>query len=399
MHLACQKPGNDIVLPVGLIPEPDPATLESVVAEATKSVASGPDDAASGAASASHGAVDVQPMLAPLSQVPASALPAPVLSANVPLSLRQWIFFDTTLRQWVIRVPVSRFNARLLAWILVGLTVVTSISRQTVARWLRQDKLKPWRFRTWITPKDLETFLPRACNVLDLYSRVGRGELESDEVVISADEKVSIQARQHASYRPTGAGEPAHIEATYARRGAVGLIAGLNVATGKVYGEIHETRGFNAFSSFVKNTIDHWIGAGKRTIRLILDNGSAHRPKYLATWVEETYPKTTFPDLNVHIHWLPVRSSWLNQIEIVFSFVQAHALTPNNFANTAEVTKRVLDFLDLYNTLYPAFNWTYTSNDLCTKHKAVRASVAAIDTAPIVRQQPAHQGTVKRLAA
>jgi hypothetical protein len=316
---------------------------------------------------------------------------------KVPISLCRYVFFDSELRQWVIRVPISRFNARLLAWILVGLTVVESISRQTVQRWLRKDRLKPWRFRSWITPKDMATFLPRACDVLDVYGRVARGELREDEVVISADEKTSIQARHHASYRASGDGQPAHLEATYKRWGAVNLIAGLNVATGKVHGEIHETRGFKAFSAFLKNTIDGLLASGKKTIHLILDNGSCHRPKFLSTWINQTYPTRKFRGVTVQIHWLPVRSSWLNQIEIVFSLLQAHALTPNDFPNIAAVTNRVLEFIVLYNELYPPFDWTYTSNDLCEKHGVTLASVTPIQ--PASRPQQKKLKPVKRLAA
>ena len=337
----------------------------------------------------------------PRSHLPGTALPLALGAAQrkVPISLCRYVFFDAELRNWVIRVPVSRFNARLLAWILVGLTVVTSISRQTVQRWLRRDRLKPWRFRSWITPKDMATFLPRACDVLDLYSRVGRGELREDESVISADEKTSIQARHHASYRASGAGEPAHLEATYKRGGAVNLIAGLNVATGKVHGEIHEARGFKAFSSFLTNTINGLLAAGKKTIHLILDNGSCHRPKFLSTWIEQTYPARKFPGLAVVIHWLPVRSSWLNQIEIVFSILQAHALTPNDFPNLLAVTSRVLEFIVLYNELYPPFNWTYTSNDLCKKHGVTLASVTPLTAARTPQQKPRSTKRDKSLAA
>ena len=41
---------------------------------------------------------------------------------------------------------------------------------------------------------------------------------------------------------------------------------------------------------------------------------------------------------------LPVRASWLNQVEIYFSVIQRKVLAPNDFADLAEVESRLLAF-------------------------------------------------------
>ena len=263
-------------------------------------------------------------------------------------------------------VPVSRFSAATIATTLVRLGVVAAISARTVARWLHADKLKPWRFRSWITPKDVATFLERACPVLDLYERVARG-LEPGEVVFSVDEKTSIQARRHASYTPAGAGEPAHLEHTYKRQGAVHLIAALHVVTGWMTGGVFATKRFLEFSAFLRDLLTTAQCEGARRIHLILDNGSTHRPKYLAQWLAEN-----FPGVPVELHWLPVRSSWLNQVEIFFGILQQQALTPNDFPSTAAVTHRILDFIAYRNQNARPIEWTYTSQQLRTKHERLR---------------------------
>lgn len=205
--------------------------------------------------------------------------------------------------------------------------------------------------------------MPRACDVLDLYERVAKGRLAPGEVVFSADEKTSIQARQHATHTPTGAGEPAHVQHTYARRGAVNLIASLNVATGTVFGKVSARKTFREFADFLVALITDAVEHGKHTIHLILDNGSTHRPKYLETWLSEN-----FPHVNVIVHWLPVRSSWLNQIEIFFGILQAQALTPNNFPSTVAAAERILGYIDFYNQGAHPIAWTYTSTDLQRKY-------------------------------
>ncbi|MBI2267808.1 MAG: IS630 family transposase [Armatimonadetes bacterium] len=265
----------------------------------------------------------------------------------------------------VIKAPVSRFSTPVIAWILTKVGLVTSISARTIARWLRSAKLKPWRFRSWITPKDLTKFLPRACDVLDLYERVARG-LRRGEAVFSVDEKTSIQARQRATYKPTGGGDPAHIEHTYARRGAVHLFAALNVGVGKVFGKLYPHKTFQAFADFLTDLIGQAAEQGNHSIHLILDNGSTHRPKYLETWLKEHFPR-----LEVVVHWLPVRSSWLNQIEIFFGILQAHVLAPNNFPSPQAVMERILRYIHFYNLDAKSIEWIYTSNDLRRKYNVV----------------------------
>ncbi len=72
---------------------------------------------------------------------------------------------------------------------------MATVSDTTIWRWLNEDAIRPWQHRCWIFPRDPD-FEDKAGRILDLYHRVWRGRrLRSDEFVISADEKTSIQAR------------------------------------------------------------------------------------------------------------------------------------------------------------------------------------------------------------
>ncbi|GMU52502.1 MAG: hypothetical protein AMXMBFR33_16480 [Candidatus Xenobia bacterium] len=261
-------------------------------------------------------------------------------------------------------MPISRFSAGLVAALLaiIGLAMV---SARTVARWFKADKLKPWRFRSWVTPVDLAKFLPKAEAILDIYERIP--DLAEDEVILSVDEKTSIQARKRDSYRPAGAGEPAHVEHTYKRCGFVHLFAALNVATGKVFGQVTQTKTFSTFSQFITVLIKGAAACGHKTIHLILDNGSTHRPKYFETWISE---QDWLGGLSVIVHWLPVRSSWLNQVEIFFSELQQHVLTPNDTNGPDQLGGRIIDYIDFRNEDAKPYRWTYTSADLRRKYGA-----------------------------
>ncbi len=68
------------------------------------------------------------------------------------------------------------------------------MSASTVRRWLTQDAIKPWQYRSWIFPRDPD-FASKAGHVLKLYDRLWKGQpLRDDEYAISADEKSQLQA-------------------------------------------------------------------------------------------------------------------------------------------------------------------------------------------------------------
>ena len=92
-------------------------------------------------------------------------------------------------------VPLARWSVPDLAREAMARGIAASVPASTVRRWLAQDALKPWQYRSWIFITDPD-FRAKAERVLDLYARTWQGEpLGADEYVISADEKTSIQAR------------------------------------------------------------------------------------------------------------------------------------------------------------------------------------------------------------
>ena len=115
-------------------------------------------------------------------------------------------------------LPLSRFSRQDLAREVIARGIVAQISGATIWRWLDQDAIRPWQHRSWIFPRDPQ-FERKAGRVLDLYQ--GRWQdraLGSDEYVISADEKTSIQARVRIHpTQPTHAGQSMRVEFEYER--------------------------------------------------------------------------------------------------------------------------------------------------------------------------------------
>jgi len=112
-------------------------------------------------------------------------------------------------------VPLARWSNAEIAQRLIALGVIISIATSTVGRWLKAEKLKPWRYHRWQHILDPKAFIERARPVLWLYERAKRF-LAKGIWVICVDEKTSIQARKRKQPPdPAVSGHPAHITHRY----------------------------------------------------------------------------------------------------------------------------------------------------------------------------------------
>jgi hypothetical protein len=156
--------------------------------------------------------------------------------------------------------------------------LVAQISNSTVWRCLHEDAIRPWQHRCWIFPRDPQ-FQAKAGRILDLYERLWQGErLREDELVLSTDEKTSIQARLriHPSL-PTRPGEPMRVEHEYARGGAWAYLAALDVHRTKVFGRCEAATGIAPFERLVDQVMSQPPYNSARRVFWIMDNGSSHR--------------------------------------------------------------------------------------------------------------------------
>jgi len=264
-------------------------------------------------------------------------------------------------------VPLSRWSTAEIARHVRAAGVVAMISDKTVWRWLNEDAIRPWQHRTWIFPRD-PLFATKAGRILDLYERIWDGKsLKSDDFVISADEKTSIQARRRCHRTlPAMPGSPMKVEHEYARCGAWAYIAAMDVHRAKFFGRCEHKTGIAPFDRLVDQVMMQSPYKRARRVFWIVDNGSSHRGTKSVLRLQKKYR-------NLILVHAPVHASWLNQIEIYFSILQRKALTPNDFASLNAVEDRLLGFQKHYETIATPFEWKFTKqdlNDLFTKIKA-----------------------------
>src|SRR6266436_1281880 len=61
---------------------------------------------------------------------------------------------------------------------------------------------------------------------------------------------------------------------------------------------------------------------------------------------------------NVQFHFTPTRASWLNQVEIWFSILQAKSLHGASFTSVKQLREHIDAFIEAYNVDAKPFVWT-----------------------------------------
>lgn len=255
-------------------------------------------------------------------------------------------------------LPFSRCSYADIAREAIREGIVDSISRSTVWRWLSEDAIRPWTYRSWIWSRDPD-FSEKATPILDLYQgRWGGEALGPEDYVLSADEKTSIQARKrkHEGRAPT-AGCTRRYENEYERKGALAYMAAWDVHRAKAFGLCRQKTGIDSFHALVDLVMSQEPYRSGQRVFWIVDNGSSHRGQRSIDRISKWYS-------NAHLVHTPVHASWLNQIEIFFSIVQRKVLTPNEFASLEELETALLEFQTYYSQIADPFNWNFTAADL-----------------------------------
>src|SRR5471030_770914 len=230
----------------------------------------------------------------------------------------------------------SNWTAPLLARALVD------IHEQYIWRFLRAQKIDLSGRKSWCESTDPE-FVPKAADIVGLYMSP-----PDNAVVLSVDEKPSIQALERAQgylKLPNGRSMIGQSH-DYKRNGTTTLFAALNVGTGEVTGRHYKRRRRLEFLDFMNRMVKQYQG---KEIHVVLDNLSTHKPKR-DLWLA-CHP-------NVHFHYTPTHTSWLNQIEIWFSILSGKSLKGGSFGSVPELIAHIDAFISSYNEEARPFVWT-----------------------------------------
>jgi transposase len=230
----------------------------------------------------------------------------------------------------------SNWTAPLLA------RALCDVHEQYIWRFLRAQKIDLSGRKSWCESDDPE-FVAKAAEIVGLYMAP-----PDNAVVLSVDEKPSIQALERAQgylKLPTGRTMTGRSH-DYKRHGTTTLFAALDVATGKVTGGQYTRRRRVEFLDFMNKVVADYP---ERDIHVILDNLSTHKPKR-DLWLAR--------HRNVHFHYTPTHTSWLNQIEIWFSILSGKSLDGASFQTVEQLKAHIDSFITSYNEDARPFVWT-----------------------------------------
>ncbi len=240
-------------------------------------------------------------------------------------------------------------------WTLKELAATQDLSISTVHRILARHGLKPHRVRIFKVSND-PRFGIKAHDVIGLYLNP-----PDHAVVLSVDEKTQIQALGRTQTPlPPAPGQPATRTHDCKRNGTATLLAALDVATGKVAGQMTETHRSEDFCAF----LDH-VAAGldpAAEVHVILDNLSAHGSARVNDWLRD-HPDWTF-------HFTPTSASWMNAVEGFFSKLARQRLKNAVFNSLDACITAIEDHVahhDAHNAR--PFHWSRDPDDIVASWK------------------------------
>ena len=233
---------------------------------------------------------------------------------------------------------------------------LAKINRGTVSKILNKSDVRPHKIRYYLERRDPD-FDRKMTQVLHVYKQVElikqTGEDAPPVTVLSYDEKPGIQAiSSTATDLPPVPGKYSCFarDYEYERHGTVSLLAGIDLLNGQVHGIVadrHRSREFVQFLKMLDSTYSKDI-----TIRIILDNHSAHIS-------EETRKYLSTVPNRFDFVFTPKHGSWLNIIESLFAKMTKTFLRGIRVNSKDELKQRILKWIKEINESPVVFRWKW----------------------------------------
>jgi len=213
--------------------------------------------------------------------------------------------------------------------------------KATIQRILSEHPIRPHKVAYYLERRDPE-FDRKMEEVLCVYKEVnlqnetlGSGEVPS-VITVSVDEKPGVQAVQNIA--PDLLPDPEKQsrimrDYEYKRLGTLSILAALDLHSGHVIAQVHDRHRSSEFISLLKEISDYYPQGS--TIRIILDNHSAHISKETMKYLASS------PGRFVYVH-TPKHGSWLNLVETLFGKMARTFLKHIRVTSKKELKDRIL---------------------------------------------------------
>jgi transposase len=218
------------------------------------------------------------------------------------------------------------------------------LSHMMIARVWRKHGLRPHRIERYMASNDPD-FENKAAEIIGLYLNPPQ-----HAAVFCVDEKTAIQALDRKD--PVLPLSPGRIERhgfEYYRHGTLSLYAAFNTKTGEVLGKPADRHTSAEFVAFLNDIVANQP-RGKE-IHVIADNLSAHKTSRVDEFLER-HP-------NVHMHFTPTYSSWLNQVELWFAKIERDVIARGVFTSVSDLRRKLMRYIRHYNKAPRTVKWKY----------------------------------------
>ncbi len=218
------------------------------------------------------------------------------------------------------------------------------ISHMTVTRIWSKHSLKPHRLEGYLASNDPD-FEAKAADVIGLYLNPPQ-----HAVVFCVDEKTAIQALDRKGpVLPLSPGRAERHGFENFRHGTLSLYAAFNTKTGEVLGKTAARHTSAEFVAFLTDLVVHQR-KGKQ-IHVIADNLSAHKTERVDAFLLQ--------NPNVHLHFTPTYSSWLNQVELWFAKIERDIIARGVFTSVPDLKRKLMRYIRHYNNQPKPVIWKY----------------------------------------
>jgi transposase len=204
----------------------------------------------------------------------------------------------------------------------------------------------------WCVAKLDEEYIARMEEVLELYER----PLCAEEPVVCIDEKPVLLHRDLRLSAPMGPGQPARRDYEYKRCGTANVFCGIEPKVGRHFPKVTPTRCSAEFADYLLEIAARYPGA--RTIHLVMDNLSTHRPKALVDSFGEKIGGWIWNRFTPH--YTPKHGSWLNQAEMEVSLFSRQCLGRRRLGDILTLRREAQAWGRRTNRNRTTIDWTFT---------------------------------------
>ena len=248
---------------------------------------------------------------------------------------------EARILDWTVKRKPSDGSTH---WSTRKLAAKLKISHMMVARVWKKHALSPHRIERYMTTKDPD-FEAKAAEIIGLYLHPPQ-----HAAVFSVDEKTAIQALNRKDpVLPLSPGRAEKHGFEYFRHGTLSLYAAFNTRTGEVLGKTAARHTSAEFVAFLSDIVANQ--PRRKEIHVIADNLSAHKTNKVEEFLDR-HP-------NVHMHFTPTYSSWLNQVELWFGKLQRDVISRGVFTSLADLKRKLMRYIRQYNKAPRTVKWRY----------------------------------------